>query len=128
MAYDNVSTEIAVLDDFAGAKIQGIDSCGKSRKFRFTALAMADGETGQMTTALPKNAYISAIFIEADSGTGTINVGTSGGTATDILTAADPSAADVFAGKNVSASGSAVYATATGAVTVSGWVEYVASA
>lgn len=128
MAYDNVSTEIAVLDDFSGAKINGINSCGKSRKFAFTAVAMADGETGQLTTALPKNAYVSAIYVEADSGTGTINVGTSTGTATSILTAGDPSAADVLAGKKVAASTAEVYATATGAVTVSGWVEYVASA
>ncbi len=128
MSYDVTSTELAVLDDFAGAKINGRDSCGKSRKFAFTAVSMADAETGQLTTGLPRDSYISAIYITAVSGTGTVNVGLSTGTATDILTAADPASADVLAGKKVASGQAEVYATATGAVSISGWVEYVASA
>lgn len=131
MAYDVQSTEIAALDDFPGAKIDATVSSGKARKFKFSGVVLtAATKTGELTTKMPAGAKIERVVVFDDSGTGTVNIGLSGGTATAVGTGYAPAVATTDAPvDSVDAGGQVLYATAVGgAISFHGWVEYSVSA
>lgn len=123
MTYDNQSAEIVAAATSVGTVLSAIDSNAHVRmaKFSYTSASNVDTDTVQLTEALPAGAKIIAYAVVTSgkaAGTGVkLDIGTSGGTATNIASDLDIAAngTDSAFIAPVSAGGQQVYMTYDGA-------------
>lgn len=127
--YDAKSAELLALEESVGMKVDAMHSLGYTKPIEFNLVELTSGDVGQITGELPADARVIGIYMEAVSGTGSVDLQliTSTGTAT-LLSGLTPATAPVTEGLLADANGGELSLVGGGTVVVKGYVTIAVNA